>query len=55
MPAPIYTVRRGLDKAEIRGLVFSKTNKYLAASSDHATVHVFKLPLDENGKLDTTQ
>lgn len=55
VPAPIYTVRRGLDKAEIRALVFSKSNKYLAASSDHATVHVFKLPMDENGQLDATK
>ena len=52
MPEPIYTVRRGLDKAIIRDLVFSRTSQYVGASSDHATVHVWKLPMNENGEFD---
>ena len=42
---PIYTVRRGLDRAVIKELVFSASSQLLAASSDHATIHCWKLPM----------
>lgn len=43
----LYTVRRGLDRAVIKDLVFSASSQLLAASSDHATLHVWKLPMKD--------
>lgn len=37
--------RRGADKAEIRDLQFSKNNTFMSVSSDHATIHLFKIDL----------
>ena len=47
-------MRRGIDKAVIQDLVFSKNSQYLGASSNHATVHVWKLPMNKNGIFDQT-
>ena len=49
---PIYTVRRGLDRAVIKELVFSKTSKFIGLSSDHAKLHVWKLPMGQDGMFD---
>ena len=37
--------RRGADKAEISDLQFSKNNTFMSVSSDHATIHLFKIDL----------
>lgn len=37
--------RRGADKAEINDLQFSRHSKYIAATSDHNTIHVFGIDL----------
>jgi WD40 repeat protein len=37
--------RRGADKAEINDLQFSRNSKYIAATSDHNTIHVFGIEL----------
>ena len=36
-------LRRGADKAEINDLQFSKNSRYIAATSDHNTIHIFSL------------
>ena len=35
--------RRGADKAEINDLQFSKHSRFIAATSDHNTIHVFRI------------
>ncbi|KAH7574686.1 hypothetical protein JRO89_XS03G0330900 [Xanthoceras sorbifolium] len=42
----LQEVRRGADRADIYSLAFSSNVKWLAASSDKGTVHVFNLKLD---------
>lgn len=39
-------VRRGADRADIYSLAFSSNVKWLAASSDKGTVHVFNIKFD---------
>ena len=49
----ISLLRRGTDKAELNDLQFSKNSNYLAAASDHQTIHVFKVDpkaTDENAQ-----
>ncbi|KAK3200154.1 hypothetical protein Dsin_023569 [Dipteronia sinensis] len=42
----LQEVRRGADRADIYSLAFSSNVKWLAASSDKGTVHVFNLKFD---------
>lgn len=42
----LQEVRRGTDRAEIQSLAFSSNARWLAASSDRGTIHVFGLKLD---------
>ncbi|KAL2940967.1 Autophagy-related protein 18a [Bienertia sinuspersici] len=42
----LQEVRRGTDRAEIQSLAFSSNARWLAASSDRGTIHVFNLKLD---------
>ncbi|KAK9735457.1 hypothetical protein RND81_04G206500 [Saponaria officinalis] len=42
----LQEVRRGTDKAEIQSIAFSFDARWLAASSDRGTIHVFSLKLD---------
>ncbi|KAK4852805.1 hypothetical protein QYF36_027200 [Acer negundo] len=42
----LQEVRRGADRADIYSLAFSSNFKWLAASSDKGTVHVFNLKFD---------
>lgn len=42
-PTCPYMLRRGADKAEINDLQFSKNSRYIAATSDHNTIHIFSL------------
>jgi len=37
--------RRGADKAEINDLQFSRQSSYIAATSDHNTIHVFSIDM----------
>lgn len=37
--------RRGADKAEINDLRFSRNSRFIAATSDHDTIHVFGIDL----------
>ena len=37
--------RRGADKAEINDLQFSRNSRYIAATSDHDTIHVFGIDM----------
>ncbi|KAL9233307.1 hypothetical protein vseg_008326 [Gypsophila vaccaria] len=42
----LHEVRRGTDKAEMHSLAFSFDARWLAASSNRGTIHVFSLKLD---------
>ena len=42
---PVCMFRRGADKAEIMDLQFSKNNTFMSVTSDHATIHLFKIDL----------
>ncbi|XP_021742546.1 autophagy-related protein 18a-like [Chenopodium quinoa] len=42
----LQEVRRGTDRAEIQSLAFSSNARWLAASSDRGTIHVFNLKLE---------
>ena len=42
-PTAIIEFRRGTTPAEISNLKFDNSDKYLTVSSDHNTVHIFKL------------
>jgi len=37
--------RRGADKAEINDLQFSRHSRFIAATSDHNTIHVFGIDM----------
>ena len=43
----IQEVRRGLDRAEIYSLSFSRNARWLASSSDKGTIHIFSVKLDQ--------
>ena len=47
-------LRRGTSIAAITSITFSQDNAYLAATSDHGTVHVFATGLGANGVRNTT-
>lgn len=38
--------RRGADKAEINDLQFSRMSRFIAATSDHNTIHVFRIDME---------
>mmetsp|Transcript_23786 Transcript_23786/g.57653 ORF Transcript_23786/g.57653 Transcript_23786/m.57653 type:complete len:374 (-) Transcript_23786:139-1260(-) len=39
----LQELRRGADRAEIYSICFDPTSEWLAVSSDHGTIHIFKL------------
>lgn len=49
----LQEVRRGTDRAEIQSLAFSSNARWLAASSDRGTIHVFGLKLDSGSPGNT--
>lgn len=52
---PLCIFRRGADKAEIRDLQFSKNNTFMSVSSDHATIHLFKIDLTNADAIGNAQ
>lgn len=44
-PTCPFMFRRGADKAEISDLQFSRQSSYIAATSDHNTIHVFSIDM----------
>ena len=44
-PTCSFIFRRGADKAEINDLHFSHHSRYIAATSDHNTIHVFGIDM----------
>lgn len=44
-PTCPFIFRRGADKAEINDLHFSHHSRYIAATSDHNTIHVFGIDM----------
>lgn len=44
-PTCPFMFRRGADKAEINDLQFSRNSSYIAATSDHNTIHVFSIDM----------
>ena len=44
-PTCPFMFRRGADKAEINDLQFSRNSRYIAATSDHDTIHVFAIDM----------
>jgi len=44
-PTCPFMFRRGADKAEINDLQFSRNSRYIAATSDHNTIHVFGIDM----------
>eukprot|EP00465_Bigelowiella_longifila_P000659 CAMPEP_0185281462 /NCGR_PEP_ID=MMETSP1359-20130426/66733_1 /TAXON_ID=552665 /ORGANISM="Bigelowiella longifila, Strain CCMP242" /LENGTH=378 /DNA_ID=CAMNT_0027876899 /DNA_START=606 /DNA_END=1742 /DNA_ORIENTATION=- len=46
----LQELRRGADRAEIYSICFSPTTEWLAVSSDHGTIHIFKLKEKSKGE-----
>ena len=46
---PLQEVRRGTDKVEIYSICFDVKCRRLACCSDHGTIHIFNVSLDERG------
>ena len=44
-PTCPFMFRRGADKAEINDLQFSRNSRFIAATSDHNTIHVFGIDM----------
>ncbi len=44
-PTCPFMFRRGADKAEINDLQFSRHSRFIAATSDHNTIHVFHIDM----------
>lgn len=44
-PTCPFMFRRGADKAEINDLQFSRHSRFIAATSDHNTIHVFGIDM----------
>jgi len=44
-PTCPFMFRRGADKAEINDLQFSRNSNFIAATSDHNTIHVFGIDM----------
>ena len=42
----LYEFRRGFKEVNMSSLSFSLDNRYLSATSDSETIHIFKLPVD---------
>lgn len=52
-PVSIGLYRRGADKADICDIQFSYQSNFLSVSSDHNTIHIFKVDLKAEGESAT--